>query len=234
MKKIIRKSVFCLFVLALSSCGTSDNNGITGSDASAKKEIITVNTTANYNLVAEGNEVTWDRYLHQGPTTKKIKIFGADAEVELGEVELNTSGDVSMNSGILNEYNDSITDLTLFFDMTTIKLNTDMEKGDDLFKANEFGSSELRITEVVKDSIGYILKGELEIASVSNPITVQAQIESTETGKKINGDLVIQTLDWPLRDASAKKSVIKDEITIKLNLQFEAGEVQEDSVITYE
>jgi len=227
-------TLFCISVITVSSCGNEGANGITNESTPEKKEIITMNTTASFNLVEEGNEVSWDRFLHQGPTKKTIKIFGAEAEVELGEVELTTSGDVSLNSGILNEYNDSITDLTLFFDMTTLKLNTNMEKGDDLFKANEFGSSELRITEVLKDSAGYMLNGELEIASVSNPVSVIAQIESTEKGKKITGDLVIQTLDWPLREESAKKSVIKDEITIKLNLLFEAGEVMRDTVITYE
>lgn len=230
MRNLLKIVTFCLSVGALISCGTEKSV----SKEQEKKEIVTINTTTTYNLNAEGSEVTWDRYLHQGPTKKKVKLFGADAEIELVEVELTTTGGLNLSEGVLKEYNESITSIKIDFDMTTFKLNTNMEKGDDLFKSKEYGSSSLIISEIIEDSVGYVLNGDLEIAGVTNPVFVAATIEDNENSKTISGELIIQTLDWPLRDESAKKSVIKDEVTIQLKMVFEKGEVKQDSVVTYE
>lgn len=150
-----------------------------------------------------------------------MKLFGAEVEVEMGEVELNTTGEAKLNSGELKDINNEVVSSVLSFDMTTFKINTDMEdKSDDLFKANEYPESTLNFSEVVKNDTNYTLKGTLTIADVENPIEAIATITDGAAGKKLEGEFVINTLDWPLRDEEATKSTIKDEVTVSISLYF--------------
>ena len=209
---------FLSFLIGLGSCGSSKEEG---GENNENQQEESVDVITQYQLKTDTSSATWDRYLHQGPTKKKMKLFGADVEVDMGEVELNTNGDVQLKSGELKQVNNELTSLNVLFDMTTFKLNTDMEdKHDDLFKTKEYPESELSISEFNKGEGVYDLKGSLTIADVTQPMEATATVTEGENGKTIEGKFVIETLDFPLRDEAATKVTIKDEVTITLSLTF--------------
>jgi len=182
----------------------------------------TINTTKIYELKADSGSIKWDRYLHQGPSKKKIELFGSSVDVNLGEIEISSNGEVEPVKGSLTEVNGKLTKGEIVFNMTTFKLNTKMEdKNDDLFKTTEYPESTYEMLEILPDSAGYIIKGQLTIAKKTNKVEAHAKITKFgKNGLKYLSTLTIKTLDWPLRDESAKKCVIKDEITIKMDLLY--------------
>lgn len=207
--------VITTFVVACSSENSKKEN-VEHTTILEKEDVIT-----KYKLDLEKSIASWERNLHQGPTKKKMKLFGANVDVEMGEVELNTSGEVELTNGELKQTNDDYSSMLITFDMTTLKLNTDMEsKSDDLFKTKEFHESILEISEIVNNGTNFTLKGELTIAEKTNPIESHVTIVDSNPGKILEGDFIIKTLDWPLREEEAKKSVITDEVEITLSLKF--------------
>lgn len=215
--KINKLVIISLMTFGFLACSTEDHQK--DQEIEIVSEISDI--TTEYILVSDSSSVKWERYLHEGPTKKKMKLFGADVEVEIGDVELNTVGEAQLNSGKLIEVNNELISSTLSFDMTTFKINTDMEnKFDDLFKANEYPESILNFSQVVKTDSNYTLNGSLTIADVENSIVATANIFDHNEGKKMDGKFVINTLNWPLRDEEAIKSTIKDEVTVSISLFF--------------
>ena len=211
----------CLFltVILLSSILSCNFSGSAGKN----EENTTINTTKTYELIADSGSIKWDRYLHQGPTTKKVKLFGTMADVSMGEIEISSNGEVKPVKGSLTEINGKLTKGELIFNMTTFRLNTNMEdKNDDLFKTKEYPESTYEMLEIIPDTAGYMIKGQLTIAKKTNKVDAHATISKQgKNGLKYLSTLTIKTLDWPLRDESAKKCVIKDEITIKISIFFQ-------------
>ena len=137
----------------------------------------TINTTKSYELVADTGSVTWDRYLHQGPMTKKVKLFGSLVDVSLDETEISSSGNVKLVKGSLSAINGKLTKGNIIFKMTTFKLNTNMENNnDDLFKTTDYPESNYEMLEIIPDSAGFLIKGQLTIAGKTNKINAQAKI----------------------------------------------------------
>lgn len=216
------KNRILLILVIIVGLGACSSDSETTKDDNNRVHEEPADVISEYKLQSDSSNAIWDRYLHQGPTKKKMKLFGADVEVDMGEVELNTSGEVQLKSGELRQVNEDYTSLRVLFDMTTFKLNTNMEdKSDDLFKTKEFPESELSISEFQKGDEGYDLKGSLTIADVTQPMEAKATVTEFENGKTVEGKFVIETLDFPLRDEGAAKVTIKDEVTITLTLTFQ-------------
>lgn len=141
------------------------------------------------------------------------------------------SGNIDIKEGAISEKNDSITDGIIVFDMTTLKFNSENSASDDLFHTKNYPSSTFKINSIKKDTSGYVLVGDLTIADVSKSAVANGQIIKSNNKINFKGEMVIQTLNWPLRDEEAKNSTIKDEVTIHLNLKFGTPETKNDTTI---
>lgn len=177
--------------------------------------------TVLFKLIPAESTAKWTRHLHEGPSKKKVKLFGADVEIEMGEVNLTTNGEADVKEGSLSQLEDEYTQLEMTFDMKTFQINTDMkDKKDDLFKSKEYPESTLIFSKITKKGEIYELQGDLSIAGTSKPIKASGSIKLTDGKHTFTGTLTINTLDFPLRSADAAKITKEDKVEVALNLVF--------------
>lgn len=212
MKKYL--SLF-LIGLALSACKSENQT----SENQESEEIAP--ETIQYSLIASESSAKWTRHLHEGPSKKKVKLFGADVEIEMGEVNLTTNGEADVKDGTLSQLEDEYTKLEMTFDMKTFQINTDMkDKKDDLFKSKDYPESSIAFSSISKKDDGYELKGDLSIAGTTKPITANGKIKTEGEKHIFNGNLTINTLDFPLRSVDAAKITKEDKVDVELQLTF--------------
>lgn len=204
-------SVFVLF-----SCGQENEASIT--DETNTEIPIEIIVNNNYQLDVTNSKADWERTLDQKPTKQKVKLFGSMVDVELGAVKLNTNGTVAVKEGELNTTDENITDVTVIFDMVSLKLA--QEKGSGLFDAKQYHNSTLALTNFKADSTGYLAEGTLTIQKVSTPITAYLDVIKTDKNYSLKGSFTINTLDFPLRDKVTEKDINKDEIKIIFELNY--------------
>ena len=126
---------------------------------------VTTPETLKFSLVPAESTAKWTRHLHEGPSKKKVKLFGADVEIEMGEVNLTTNGEADVKEGSLHQLAEEYTNLEMTFDMKTFQINTDMkDKKDDLFKSKDYPESTLIFSKITKKGEIYELQGDLSIA----------------------------------------------------------------------
>lgn len=177
--------------------------------------------TLKFSLVPAESTAKWTRHLHEGPSKKKVKLFGADVEIEMGEVNLTTNGEADVKEGSLHQLEEEYTNLEMTFDMKTFQINTDMkDKKDDLFKSKDYPESTLIFSKITKKGEIYELQGDLSIAGTSKPIRASGSIKLADGKHTFAGMLTINTLDFPLRSADATKITKEDKVEVELNLVF--------------
>ena len=209
-----------LFFLLL-SCGaeSNPNTSSSGDDGStpAPEDVI-----AEMVLDAEGSEITWDRFLDQKATKKKVKFLGAMVDVELGPMQLNMKGEVTPVRGNMTTTNGECSSGNLIFDMKTFKFSE--EKGDGIFNTKDYPESELKFNSfkaLEGDSVNnYTVSMTLTIQDHSEDIEAPLSIKAGDDWATVKGSFVFNTLDFPLRDNVQKKAVITDEVTVHLDLDY--------------
>ena len=211
-KTVFKTGVLALSVALLVSCGSS--NQTDNADEQSNPEVI----KAEYTLDASTSSATWERTLDQKATKQKVKMFGQMVEVELGAVKLNSNGSVSIQSGTLTTKDEVIAEATAIFDMASFKIA--QEKGNGLFDVQEYPSSTLKMTDFTADSTGYVAKGELTIQGANATVDINLNQTKTSNGYNLTGSLLINTMDFPLRDQVTAKDINKDEIVVTFELRY--------------
>lgn len=191
-----------------------------------------INTTKTYELDLSKSSVKWKRHLEQGKTKTKIKLFGGTADVTIDGFKVNTNGDIDLVSGQISRWNDSISNGQIVFDFTSIRLNKGRNsKEDKLFTEKKFKSSTFEVQIIEESQSTNSLTNKLTIDSVTNEINTTAAVDySKDSVLSIIGEFKMNTLDWPIREKENAKSVIKDEITLDVELFFNRNNIQQDTV----
>lgn len=215
------KYYYLTIILLFAACGSESSS--TGNETNSEEtEVIPEDVISDMTLNAQKSTATWERVLDQKATKKKVKLFGAMAEVEMGPVKLNMEGNVTPVKGGLKLVNDACESGNLIFDMATFKFAE--ESGQGLFDVKDYPQSELTFDKFKE------LKGDAKYNStVTMTLTIQKHSETitapmmvTNDGKtcSIKGNFKFNTLDFPLRDNAQKKDINKDEITVFLDLSY--------------
>lgn len=215
IKSTIKTGAVAFSMAFLISCGSSTGSGDSDNeDEQSDPEIV----KAAYALDASTSSATWERTLDQKATKQKIKMFGQMVDVELGAVKLNSNGTVSVQSGTLTTEDEVVSEATVVFDMASFKIA--QEKGNGIFDVLQYPSSTLKMTEFTADSSGYVAKGELTIQGASATIDINLNQTKTSNGYNLTGSLLINTMDFPLRDQVTAKDINKDEIVVTFELRY--------------
>lgn len=208
-------------ILLLFAC-TSDSANSENEKTDSEEERIPEDVLADFTLNAEQSTATWERELDQKSMKKKVKMFGAMVDVEMGAVNLTMNGDVKPVDGVLKTTNDLPTSGAMHFDMATFKFAED--RGSGLFDVKEYPTSELVFEEFkIKDTKGsdYAAKIKLTIQKHSESYSVPVSLQLKGDTWTIKGEFTFNTLDFPLRDKAEQRVVNKDEITVFLNLKYD-------------
>lgn len=217
--------IMSLFIfLSMLSC----NSGNDKANMEDVNKNLIVKVTKEYALEPSLSKATWSRYLDQKPTKQNIQLFGANVDVELGEVQMNTSGNASITSGNLSITDDTLKHATIVFDMASFKLSK--EKGNGLFDVVTYPNSELDMESFAGPDSLLIINGNLIIQKTSKPVEIKARIDRKEEICILKGSFSFNTLDFPLRDKVKASDVKQDVITINFELQFKQLSVKKDTI----
>jgi len=211
--------IFALFLLI--SCGSETGETTGNVSGTPETEQIPEDVIANMQLNAEESSATWERFLDQKATKKKVKLFGAMVDMELGPMKLNMNGDVTPIRGDLTTTNGIFTSGNLIFDMATFKFAE--EQGQGLFDTKDYPESELTFDsfkEYVGDNYNYMASMTLTIQEHSEKIEAPMSITTADGTTQLTGVFSFNTLDFPLRDNAKKSEVNVDKITVNLDLKY--------------
>jgi|GEM_PF-1860149 len=231
MKKLILP-----LVILLSACGASESNSNGSGDfTDVAAEVIPTydyTTSSKWLFNSETSEIGWSRILDQKPTKKKVKLFGAMVDVELGAVKLEMEGNVSMEDAYLNDTNDLFKNGIILFDMATFKFA--QEKGQGLFNTQDHPHSTLEFLSFTPqdEPALYTSEVKLTIQGHSEEFQIEVLLEEDGGGMNLKGEFDFNTLDFPLRESAKKKDVNKDVITVDMDVNFTLGETVKDSTRT--
>jgi len=231
MKKLILP-----LVILLSACGASESNSNgSGDSTDVAAEVIPTydyTTSSKWLFNSETSEIGWSRILDQKPTKKKVKLFGAMVDVELGAVKLEMEGNVSMEDAYLNDTNDLFKNGIILFDMATFKFA--QEKGQGLFNTQDHPHSTLEFLSFTPqdEPALYTSEVKLTIQGHSEEFQIEVLLEEDGGGMNLKGEFDFNTLDFPLRESAKKKDVNKDVITVDMDVNFTLGETVKDSTRT--
>ena len=212
-------SILTLFLLF--SCGSELTETTGDASGTSETEQIPEDVIADMELNAEESSATWDRFLDQKATKKKVKLFGAMVDMELGHMKLNMNGDVTPIRGGLITTNDEFTSGNLIFDMATFKFAE--EQGQGLFDTKDYPESELTFDsfeEYAGDNYNYMASMTLTIQEHSEKIEAPVSLTTTDGTTQLTGVFSFNTLDFPLRDNAKKSEVNVDKITVNLDLRY--------------
>ncbi|OFZ54146.1 MAG: hypothetical protein A3D92_14980 [Bacteroidetes bacterium RIFCSPHIGHO2_02_FULL_44_7] len=216
MKYYIIPLFFLLF-----AC-TSDPAVSENEKTDSEEESTPQNVLADFTLSAEQSSATWERVLDQKSMKKKVKMFGAMVDVEMGAVNLTMNGEVTPVDGSLKTTNDLPKSGVMHFDMATFKFAED--RGSGLFDVKKYPTSELVFEEFeMKATKGsdYTAKIKLTIQKHSESYSIPVQANLDGNTWTIHGEFTFNTLDFPLRDKAEQSVVNKDEITVVLNFKYD-------------
>lgn len=219
LSKILTITSIAVLAIILTSCNEK------------QREIKEINTSKILMLDTINSKVTWQRYLEQGKTTTKVKIFGQLADVTIDGLKLNTDGRVLLKSGEMVNVNDSLTNCEVQFDLNMVSVQKQNTKKDKLLKTRQLKNSKFSITVTKEKPSVYLMVNKMTINDVTKePITKASTDFENDSLIVIKGEVIFNTLDWPIRDDDNIKSVIKDEITIDMELLFNLVNVKKDTV----
>jgi hypothetical protein len=224
------KNIFLLFFsLFLFSCAEPNaQNQETEKPVVPKYEIT---STTNWEFEKKSSDVRYKRKLDQKATKKKVKLFGAWVDMELGPVKLDMKGNVVLTEGDLSDENGAFKAGRIVFDMSTFMFAR--EKGQGLFNVKDYPNSTLEFLSFrpVDDSLNnYSSKVRLTIQEHAEEFEIDMSIITEGEAVKLKSKFAFNTLDFPLRDNTTKKEVNMDRITVYLDLVFTKGATKTDSL----
>lgn len=222
MNTLLAFCVACFFCLL--SCNSETSNAKSDSD---KKEI-RIKVTEEFKLETSLSQATWSRFLDQKPTKQNVQLFGANVDVELGNVQMNTTGNATISSGLLTIIDDTLKHANVVFDMASFKLSK--EKGNGLFDVVTYPNSELEMLSFSGSDSLLNIKGNLTIQNTSMPVKIEGNIDSDGAIRILTGSFSFNTLDFPLRDKVKASDVKQDVITINFILHFKQVSTIKDTI----
>lgn len=221
------KNFFYLMSVAFIAVSCSNSTG-TSDPADEKEKITTITDT--WVLVPDASKIEWNREVDNKLVKKKVKMFGAYMDVTMENVQFSTSGDFIPDTGSMICVNNEWKSGEVALNITAMKLYSDNDE--EFFTTKEFPGSKLTINEITPDSAdAFTLNCTLTIPDSSKTLDIPVRIFGDAGGyQKMEGEFIIQTLDWPLKDKPDRANVRKDEISLKFSLAFEKQ--ASDTVIT--
>ncbi|MFH2140895.1 MAG: hypothetical protein ABIJ97_00630 [Bacteroidota bacterium] len=221
--------LFCLLLVVCSFYFISCNNS-QSENADVKKKKIE-KYIDYYNIIPDKSLVNWTRVVDNKLIKKKVKLFGSYVDVNMENVKFDSNGSLEIKSAEFKKLNNIWNEGMIEIPLTTFKFYSDDEE--QFFVQEDMGNARLQINEITADTSLlniYNLNCVLNIADSSKKISFPAEflIDSLQQ-IKINGEFVLQTLDWPFRKNADRQNVRKDEITLKLDLCLE--KIKTDTII---
>lgn len=220
MKTIV---IVLLTAFIVSSCGS-------GSGSATDKENFSVRTTTTYQVDSAKSNVTWQRNVENKVENKQINLFGATATVNMENVSYTSDGSMPVLGGKLIYINDTLSSAEIIVDFTMVRLFS--KTSEKALSTEKFPPSTLKIEEISADSAAgkYSMEGNLTIKEKTGAVKFPAEIIKTgENTVTFKGNLILQTLDWPIREDADPANVKKDEIALELNLVFGKPEIKTDT-----
>lgn len=216
--------IILLAAFVLSSCGSGSGKG-------KDKEEFSVRTIATYQIDSAKSKVSWQRDVENKVENKQINLFGATATVSMENVSYTTDGIMPVLGGKLIYENDTLTYAELIVNFTMVRLFS--KSSQQALSTEEFPPSTLKIEKLMPDSVAgkYELEGNLTIKEKTGAVKFTAEIIKTGGNTvTLKGNLLLQTLDWPIREDADPANVKKDEIALDLNLVFGKPEIKTDTI----
>jgi len=208
----------------LAFCSASSNKN----ELSENEEQFTIVTIQEYALQADSCVTTWQRYLHQKPTKQKVELFGSMVDVDMGEIEMTSSGSARTHTGTFIMKNGVAESAAVLFDMESFKLAK--HQGNGLFDVKKYPNCELNIFRFEKKGNSLIAISSLTIQEKSKDNEFEVHIVKSEKNFSISGTFKINTLDYPLREQVSAKDIYKDEITVDFSLLFAPLSEKKDTI----
>lgn len=236
---------FYILLVGFAFSCTNDANNSSSATSEASSEVIAeeaiaeiiptyeYTTISNWDFNSKKSKLKWFRVLDQKATKKKVKLFGAMVDVELGPMKMEMNGNVVLKKGELTTENELYKKGLIVFDMATFNLSK--EKGEGLFNVKDYPHSTLEFLSFTSssDSINnYNSTVKLTIQKKSKEYKIPVSLIQTDSLVSLKSSFKFNTLDFPLRDNTTKEEVNKDQITVKMDLKFDISEIQRDSVRT--
>lgn len=208
MKNLLLLGMIALFA----SCG--------GKKDQASEEKAMPDTLYTFVADTSASNIAWQRDVENKVENKQIQIFGATATVNMENVAYTSNGEMPLISGKLEFINDSLSGLELTTNFTMVRL---FSKGSGQAISSEtFPPSLLEAVSIKPDTAAntFRIKGELSMKDKKGPVEFLATILRNKEGAELNGQLVLQTLDWPIREDVNPANVKKDIIVLDLSIKF--------------
>lgn len=220
--KISIKLLMCIFCVSnILNLGCNDS----------QKQIKSINVSRTYELDTLESSAKWNRFLEQGETKTKVKLFGQLADVTIDGLKLNTDGKVVLNSGQMVNYNDTLTKGEVNFDLNLVGVNKQNTKNDKFLKTKQLEGSKFDISVTEEEPKVFYIVNKMTIGdSIKEPFTTASFDLKNDSTITFTGEVKFNTLDWPIRDDENVKSVIKDEITMKMELIFNLTSINRDTI----
>ncbi len=171
---------------------------------------------------SEDGTALWERTLHQKSTQTEMFLFGSKSKISIGETKFTSSGEFDFKNGALKISNGIPRSGTLTFNYTNFKINTDRaKKSDDVLVADPISPMVLKIISIETLENQHFATCKLTVKGTTKLYIIPISFEKESTNRyRLKARFVIQTLDFPIRRASDKSEVVKDEIEVDLNVSF--------------
>jgi len=214
---------YLLACLLLAACGASHSDNSQNSEAKIVEVVV-----SEYEIVPDSCIVAWERYLHQKPTKQYVQMFGAQVEVDLGEVEMTTSGTAKVTGGYLRYKDNSPFEAQIIFDVESFKLSK--EKGQGLFDVKKYPNCTLDIEFYQLDNGLYNAEANLTIQDSTKTFDADFSFSPKSELVRMKGDFPMNTLDFPLREKVKAQDVHKDVITINFDVLYKLMSERKDTI----
>ncbi len=149
-ERVMRNVFFILSVVVfLSACNSA-------STKTEKEKKFEVKTTQTFILKPEVSKLSWNRQVDYKFLKKRMKIFGAYADVSLENVQLETSGNAAVRSGNIIVIDDEFTSAEVEIDLTLTRFYSDDEES--FFESESYEPAKLVIKSFALDALWMMMK----------------------------------------------------------------------------
>ena len=214
----MRKRVFSLAIPALFIAAVAVSCKKDKPLTSESNEVTTTKDGSQYTLDTLNSKVEWKGY----------KVFKSENTSHFGTIKFE-SGDVTVKDGKLESGKfvadmNSLTSVDLKDDAESLgKLNGHLKSGD-FFEVEKFPTASFEITKVAPTTEGdynTLLDGNLTIKGITKPVQFKANVSIKD------GEVSVATEPKDIKreefgvkfQASAENGVIKDEVTLQINVK---------------
>lgn len=217
MKTAIYSAVAAVLIILASCSGTVQKD-------------FTLKKTDTYKLDSLQSEISWERSAEYKILNKKVKLFGSYVTVNLENMNYTTSGKTPLLNGELI-YTDSVFSGGSFsMDFSICRFYNEEEEA--FLTTEHFPPAVLTINSISPDSSSRMkINATLNLLDSTKNITFPAFLEKDSLNNiVINGEYLMQTLDWPIRQNPDRNNIKKDEILFRFKLLYKFTETQTDTL----